>query len=35
LFAAVDRVASDVDADVRAFTAERDAFVEQLRAEGS
>jgi DNA-binding transcriptional MerR regulator len=33
LFVAVDRVASDVEADVRAFTAERDAFVQQLRAD--
>ncbi len=30
LFVAVDRVAADVDAEVRAFTAERDAFVEHL-----
>jgi DNA-binding transcriptional MerR regulator len=33
LFVAVDRVASDVEAGVRAFTEERDAFVEQLRAD--
>jgi DNA-binding transcriptional MerR regulator len=35
LFVDVDRVASDVEAGVRAFTAERDAFVEQLRADVS
>jgi DNA-binding transcriptional MerR regulator len=32
LFVAVDRVVADVDAEVRAFDAERTAFVEQLRA---
>ena len=32
LFVAVDRVAADVEVEVRAFTAERDAFVEQLIA---
>ena len=32
LFLAVDQVTADVDADVRAFTAERTAFVQQLRA---
>jgi len=31
LFVAVDRVAADVDAEVRAFRAERAAFVEQLQ----
>ena len=30
LFVAVDQVAADVDTEVRAFTAERDAFVDQL-----
>jgi DNA-binding transcriptional MerR regulator len=30
LFVAVGQVAADVDAEVRAFTAERDAFVKQL-----
>ena len=30
LFLAVDRVAADVDADVRAFTEDRDAFVARL-----
>jgi DNA-binding transcriptional MerR regulator len=34
LFVAVDRVAADVDADVRAFSLERDAFVEGLTARG-
>ena len=34
LFVAVDRVAADVDAEVRAFDAERTAFVEQLRGPG-
>jgi DNA-binding transcriptional MerR regulator len=32
LFVAVDQVVADVDAEVRAFDAERSAFVEQLRA---
>ena len=32
LFVAVGQVAADVDAEVAAFRAERDAFVEQLRA---
>ena len=31
LFVAVDRFAADVDADVRAFEADRDAFVTRLR----
>jgi DNA-binding transcriptional MerR regulator len=31
LFVAVDRVAAEVDAEVRAFTADRAAFVEQLK----
>lgn len=31
LFVAVDRVAADVGAEVRAFTAEREAFVDGLR----
>jgi DNA-binding transcriptional MerR regulator len=31
LFVAVDRFAADLDADVAAFTAERDAFLAQLR----
>ena len=35
LFVAVDRVAADVDADVRAFDAERAAFVEQLKDSGT
>jgi DNA-binding transcriptional MerR regulator len=35
LFVAVDRVVADVDAEVRAFDAERTAFVEQLRAPSS
>lgn len=30
LFVAVDRIAADVDAEVRAFTADRDAFVAAL-----
>jgi len=34
LFVAVDQVAADVDADVRAFTSERAEFVERLRARG-
>ncbi len=34
LFVAVDQVAADVDADVRAFSRERDAFVEGLTARG-
>lgn len=34
LFVAVDQVAADVDADVRAFSLERAAFVEQLTAQG-
>ena len=34
LFVAVDRVAADVDAEVRAFTADRAAFVERLRQAG-
>jgi DNA-binding transcriptional MerR regulator len=34
LFVAVDQVAADVDADVRAFSLERDAFVERLTAQG-
>jgi DNA-binding transcriptional MerR regulator len=34
LFVAVDQVAADVDADVRAFSLERAAFVERLTAEG-
>jgi DNA-binding transcriptional MerR regulator len=34
LFVAVDQVAADVEADVRAFRRERDAFVEGLTAEG-
>ena len=33
LFVAVDRVVADVDAEVRAFDAERSAFVEQLRSQ--
>ena len=33
LFVAVDQVAADVDAEVASFHAERDAFVEQLRAD--
>jgi DNA-binding transcriptional MerR regulator len=32
LFVAVNRVASEVEAEVRTFAAERDAFVQQLRA---
>jgi DNA-binding transcriptional MerR regulator len=35
LFVAVDRLAADVDADVRAFDAERAAFVERLTDAGS
>jgi DNA-binding transcriptional MerR regulator len=35
LFVAVDRLAADVDADVRAFDAERAAFVERLKDSGS
>jgi DNA-binding transcriptional MerR regulator len=35
LFVAVDRVAADVDADVRAFDAERAAFVERLTDSGA
>lgn len=35
LFVAVDRFAADLDADVHAFTTERDAFLAHLRAEGS
>ena len=31
LFVAVDRVAAEVDAEVRAFTADRAAFLEQLQ----
>ena len=34
LFVAVDQVAADVDAGVRAFSLERDAFVEGLTAPG-
>jgi DNA-binding transcriptional MerR regulator len=34
LFVAVDQVAADVDADVRAFSRERAAFVEGLTAQG-
>ena len=34
LFVAVDRLAADVDAGVRAFDAERAAFVEQLKDSG-
>ena len=34
LFVAVDRVAAEVDAEVRAFTADRAAFVEQLKVRG-
>jgi DNA-binding transcriptional MerR regulator len=34
LFVAVDQVAADVDADVRAFSLERAAFVERLTAQG-
>jgi DNA-binding transcriptional MerR regulator len=33
LFVAVDQVAAEVDAEVASFNAERDAFVEQLRAD--
>jgi len=33
LFVAVDQVAADVDADVRAFRSEREAFVERLTAQ--
>ncbi len=33
LFVAVDRMAADVDAEVRAFDAERRAFVDDLRRE--
>ena len=32
LFVGVDRMVADLDADVRTFAAERDAFVEQLVA---
>ena len=35
LFVAVDQVAADVDADVRAFDAERAAFVERLKDSGT
>jgi DNA-binding transcriptional MerR regulator len=35
LFVAVDRVAADVDADVRAFDAERAEFVERLKQSGT
>ena len=35
LFVAVDQVAAEVDADVRAFDAERAAFVERLKDSGS
>jgi MerR HTH family regulatory protein len=35
LFVAVDRVAADVGADVRAFDAERAAFVERLTDSGA
>jgi DNA-binding transcriptional MerR regulator len=35
LFVAVDKVAADVDADVRAFDAERAAFVERLKDSGT
>ena len=35
LFVAVDRVVADVDSEVRAFDADRTAFVEQLRAPAS
>jgi DNA-binding transcriptional MerR regulator len=35
LFVAVDQVAADVDADVRAFSSERAEFVERLTAQGS
>lgn len=35
LFVAVDRMAADVEAEVRAFDAERREFVEGLRREGS
>ena len=31
LFVAVDRIAADVDAEVRAFSRERQSFVEELR----
>ena len=34
LFVAVDQVAADVDADVRAFRRERAAFVDQITAQG-
>lgn len=34
LFLAVDRVAADVEAEVRAFDAERTAFVDELQASG-
>ncbi len=34
LFVAVDQVAADVDADVRAFSRERAEFVDGLRARG-
>src|SRR5882757_6676427 len=34
LFVAVDQVAAEVDADVRAFSLERAEFVERLTAEG-
>ncbi len=33
LFVAVDRVVAEVDSEVRAFDAERAAFVQQLRAQ--
>ena len=35
LFVAVDQVAADVDAEVRAFDAERAAFVERLKDSGT
>ncbi len=35
LFVAVDRLAAEVDADVRAFDAERAEFVERLTESGS
>lgn len=34
LFVAVDRVAAEVDAEVRTFSAERDEFVERLVSDG-
>jgi DNA-binding transcriptional MerR regulator len=35
LFVAVDQVAADVEADVHAFTQERDEFLDHLRDTGS